>query len=583
MNGSGNPGNCKKVNKDLCDSKHKILTGSRGMLSLSRENEPSYYRRRRIEEQPIRTRTQRRQPSRFTRLKNVTLNWLNGLPPTDYDSALDEFQSERVEAEESFPEDLQKLGTDRSGSDAVNDDGDLDNPVSRKRKGLRKKLARLRSLLALSKKNAGESEMETNRADQFNAVAIPPENDFQDEKLLLQSPDTKIRVQQLEETGFVETRPSIREIVLPPDYLGQRNFLRYAAQLRPKLRRKFLEAHPWTISNQIRTAKYTVLTFLPKNLFEQFRRAANVYFLLLIVLQAIPIFSNTNPFLAASPLVCILALTAIKDAIEDWKRQKSDVVVNHAITWVLKRGDVESMANDTTIKSFGEMLKSVCTTGYQAVLRVFTPRVKIPKIPGTPAGQSGRNYWRQTYWKDVRVGDIILIKNNEMIPADVVVLSTSDQQGICYVETKNLDGETNLKIRQAPSKTSWIQTPDQAASFSALVQVEPPSTRLYTFAGKLLVNMEDARGDSRSANDQFIEMSTDALPINHEGLLLRGCQIRNTEHVIGVVAYTGIHTKIIMNSGMTPSKRSRIERQMNPQVSLNYEKYVVTLWRFRLS
>ncbi len=377
------------------------------------------------------------------------------------------------------------------------------------------------------------------------------------------------RVQDLLAIQYVEPRQKVREIFLPPDVATQKRVLRELPKATRRAKKVFTEAHPWTVSNEIRSAKYTILNFLPKNLFEQFRRVANVYFLILIILQAIPIFSNTNVFLAASPLVSILIITAIKDAMEDWKRQKSDRRVNHTVSLVLKRGDSAPLIDEEEVaqqeRRRGKIRRLFCSAGATTLAlinRAFF-REKITELTQSEEEAEGRNFWQQKYWKDVRVGDILLIKNNESIPADLIVLATSDTQRICYVETKNLDGETNLKIRQAPANTAWIQNADQAAGLSAVLQVEPPSTRLYTFSGKMVLPLV-------SQTASTVDVDAEAIPLTNDNLLLRGCQIRNTEYVIGLVAYTGEHTKIILNSGNTPSKRSRIERQMNPQIILSF-------------
>lgn len=82
--------------------------------------------------------------------------------------------------------------------------------------------------------------------------------------------------------------------------------------------------------NKVRTSKYTVVTFLPRFLFEQFRRIANIYFLGLVVLQVFPTFGATVPQIAMLPLVAILGITAIKDSIEDYRRHVLDNQVNNS-------------------------------------------------------------------------------------------------------------------------------------------------------------------------------------------------------------------------------------------------------------
>lgn len=75
-------------------------------------------------------------------------------------------------------------------------------------------------------------------------------------------------------------------------------------------------------NNYIKTSKYSVLTFLPLNLFEQFQRLANFYFLCLLVLQVIPAISSLTPITTAIPLIGVLTLTAVKDAYDDFVSTK---------------------------------------------------------------------------------------------------------------------------------------------------------------------------------------------------------------------------------------------------------------------
>lgn len=98
--------------------------------------------------------------------------------------------------------------------------------------------------------------------------------------------------------------------------------------------------------NKIRTTKYTPLTFFPKNIFFQFHNFANVYFLILNILGAFEIFGVTNPGLNAVPLIVIVIITAIKDAIEDSRRTVLDLQVNNTRTHILEGVDNENVLAD---------------------------------------------------------------------------------------------------------------------------------------------------------------------------------------------------------------------------------------------
>lgn len=95
-------------------------------------------------------------------------------------------------------------------------------------------------------------------------------------------------------------------------------------------------------NNQVLTSKYNVITFLPKNLLEQFRRVANVFFLAVAILQFFPRFSNVSPALAVMPLLVVLAITALKDAYEDFKRHQSDRFINNIGCHVLSGPEVHN-------------------------------------------------------------------------------------------------------------------------------------------------------------------------------------------------------------------------------------------------
>lgn len=169
----------------------------------------------------------------------------------------------------------------------------------------------------------------------------------------------------------------------------------------------------------------------------------------------------------------------------------------------------------------------------------------------------GTARWERTLWKKLDVGDIVLLRENEQVPADVVVLSTSDPDGLCYLETKNLDGETNLKPRRALHATSSITSEEDIEKSSFVLESEPPHQNLYLYSGVLRYT-DPTNGDSRK----------EGVTINE--LLLRGCTVRNTAWIIGLVLFTGPDTKIYLNGGKTPSKQSKIAKETNFNVIVNF-------------
>ncbi|KAK6298640.1 hypothetical protein J4Q44_G00316950 [Coregonus suidteri] len=250
-------------------------------------------------------------------------------------------------------------------------------------------------------------------------------------------------------------------------------------------------------SNHVSTAKYNVLTFLPRFLYSQFRRAANSFFLFIALLQQIPDVSPTGRWTTLVPLLFILVVAAVKELIEDLKRHNADSVVNKKECQVLRNGA-----------------------------------------------------WEIVHWAKVGVGELVKAANGDHLPADLVILSSSEPQGMCYIETSNLDGETNLKIRQGLQITSEIKDIDSLMRLSGRMECESPNRHLYEFVGNI-------RLDGHST-----------VPLGPDQILLRGAQLRNTQWVHGIVVYTGHDTKLMQNSTRPPLKLSNVERITNFQILL---------------
>uniref|UniRef100_A0AAY4APX6 Phospholipid-transporting ATPase n=1 Tax=Denticeps clupeoides TaxID=299321 RepID=A0AAY4APX6_9TELE len=221
--------------------------------------------------------------------------------------------------------------------------------------------------------------------------------------------------------------------------------------------------------NHVSTTKYGILTFLPRFLYEQIRRAANAFFLFIALMQQIPDVSPTGRYTTLVPLIFILTVAGIKEIIED-------------------------------------------------------------------------------YVSEVAVGDIVKVTNGQHLPADMVIVSSSEPQAMCYTETSNLDGETNLKIRQGLPLTAVVQSAEELMALSGRLECEGPNRHLYDFTGTLRLDNHNP------------------VPLGPDQVLLRGAQLRNTQWVVGIIVYTGHDSKLMQNSTKAPLKRSNVERVTNVQI-----------------
>lgn len=155
-------------------------------------------------------------------------------------------------------------------------------------------------------------------------------------------------------------------------------------------------------------------------------------------------------------------------------------------------------------------------------------------------------------WRDIKAGDVVRLSSNDFIPADMVLISSSEPEGLCYIETSNLDGETNLKIKQANPSTADLTDPGRVLTLTGVLRSEQPNNNLYTYEGTM---------DLRSSTGVPKQ-----IPLGPDQLLLRGAQLRNTPWVYGLVVFTGHETKLMKNATDAPVKRTKVEHQVNLQI-----------------
>ena len=188
--------------------------------------------------------------------------------------------------------------------------------------------------------------------------------------------------------------------------------------------------------NKIHTSQFKWNNFFPKLLMVQFSRLANIYFLIIAILQSIRDLSYSDGLpLILFPLSFVITLNGIKDLYEDFKRKKSDTEENNKITLVYNKE---------------------------------------------------KNDFIEKKWKDIKLGEIVKINNDEPFPADLLLLNSSDQKGICYIETKNIDGETNLKYRQVNNDIkNIIKSKDDLLNFNYVCITKQPNEFIYEFSATL--------------------------------------------------------------------------------------------------
>ncbi|XP_025853559.1 probable phospholipid-transporting ATPase IIB isoform X3 [Vulpes vulpes] len=187
------------------------------------------------------------------------------------------------------------------------------------------------------------------------------------------------------------------------------------------------EKHP---RNSIKNQKYNVFTFIPGVLYEQFKFFLNLYFLVVSCSQFVPALKIGYLYTYWAPLGFVLAVTIMREAIDEFRRFQRDKEVNSQLYSKLTvRGKVQ-------VKS-----------------------------------------------SDIQVGDLIIVEKNQRIPSDMVFLRTSEKAGSCFIRTDQLDGETDWKLKVAVSCTQRLPALGDLFSISAYVYAQKPQLDIHSFEG----------------------------------------------------------------------------------------------------
>ena len=262
-------------------------------------------------------------------------------------------------------------------------------------------------------------------------------------------------------------------------------------------------------NNKIITAKYNILTFLPKALFYQFKRVSTIYFIIIAILNMIPAISPLYSASSLIPVVVVLAISLIREGYEDYQRIKFDKSQNSILVKVYRN-----------------------------------------------------NIWTEIPSSKLEIGEIIYVKQNELFPADLVIIDSSLPEGICYVETASLDGEKHLKQKNSPlyisgkfKKTNNLQNNGNE---------NLPCIDNFTIEGKGIcdlpnpeINQLNGKIELNFQNENII------IPLEQRQMLLKGTKLRNTEWILGIIIYTGHNTKLMQNAKKPKIKYSRLDVLLN--------------------
>ncbi|KAH9827169.1 phospholipid-translocating P-type ATPase [Teratosphaeria destructans] len=282
------------------------------------------------------------------------------------------------------------------------------------------------------------------------------------------------------------------------------------------------------ISNTIVSSKYTAWNFVPRQLFAQFSKLANFYFLTVATLQMIPGLSTTGTYTTIVPLLFFVSVSMAKEGYEDFRRHRLDKADNNQEAKVLRVG----RSADLSAKEEGRTVEVHADASLQ---------------------------WSAVKWHSLKVGDVVKLDRDDPAPADLVLIRSSGTNNLAYVETMALDGETNLKPKQPSSALiEAYGTTESVAAGGAHFVVEDPNLDLYNFEGRLTIDGETS-------------------PLTNNEIIYRGSILRNTPEILGMVVYTGEECKIRMNSNKNPRIKAPALQAMVNKIVVGMVCFVIFL------
>lgn len=251
-----------------------------------------------------------------------------------------------------------------------------------------------------------------------------------------------------------------------------------------------MEKYP---KNVIRNQKYSIFTFIPKVLYEQFNFFLNLYFLVMAISQFIPEVRIGYLYTYWGPLCFVILVTMIRECLDDYRRYRRDKEANSQLYMKLTREGLKPIPSST-----------------------------------------------------IKVGDLITVEKNQRVPADMVLIRTTEKGAACFIRTDQMDGETDWKLRLALQSCQSLPSDAHLLDITAHIYAEKPSKDIHSFVGTFTMTGENAAEDSLS-----IENTLWANTVVASGTAL------------GLVIYTGMDTRSVMNTSQPKSKTGLLDIEIN--------------------
>ncbi|KAF5347357.1 hypothetical protein D9756_009903 [Leucocoprinus leucothites] len=300
--------------------------------------------------------------------------------------------------------------------------------------------------------------------------------------------------------------------------------------------------------NIVKNQKYNAITFLPLVFYEQFKFFFNLYFLLVALSQFVPALKIGFIVTYIAPLAFVLCVTMGKEAYDDYKRHLRDKEANSQRYLVLQRPEhslsshPRHHSNRTTDNGFaGE------DSPEEAYLNKHINTRSVPS-------------------SSIRVGDLVVLEKNQRVPADMVLLHTSEGSGTCFIRTDQLDGETDWKLRVAVPETQKFQEAD-LTKLDAEIYADAPIKDIHTFIGTFTLNKPLASRSSEGNESQADGVPLQSMPPSVSPLTAENLLWSNTVlaagSAVGFVIYTGQDTRAVMNTSHPKTKIGLLDLEIN--------------------